>query len=294
MDPSVHMSEPPLPAERISPPGFAMPADACDAHMHVFGSASAYHAQPDARYTLPDATAADYRGTATALGLRRAVLVQPSYYGADNACLLDALDADPAQRRGVVIAADDVGPGELAAWHARGVRGLRLDFFKQRASGSPLARQQDVLLRTCERAARLGWSVDLYIPGATCWQMARSFERLPCPVSIAHMGYLTPMEGITDTQCQEFVALVRGAPVWPKLSGAYRYGPGLGQARAKWLTSALIAAAPDRVLWGSDWPHVMSPPQDGGALLRHALAACDATVAADILVHNPARLYGFD
>jgi predicted TIM-barrel fold metal-dependent hydrolase len=295
MEPFIFESEEPLPTSSLSRTRMPMPLNACDAHMHVFGDADRYPATSGARYTLPPAPVQQYDTTAAVLHLTRAVLVQPSYYGSDNACLLDRLDEQPSRRRGVVIANPRVLWSELAEWDARGVRGMRLDLFKARVEGKTFMEVERLVMSTCDRAARLGWSVDLYVPGATCWQIAPSLRHAACPVTIAHMGYLTQAEGITDQQCEAFISTIQDAPVWPKLSGAYRYGPGEGQVRAQTLMRGLLVAMTDRVLWGSDWPHVMAPAQDSGALLNQALASVDDPLAVQrILVSNPSRLYGFD
>ena len=290
----VFQSVPPYSPEIVTRPTFKIPARGCDAHMHVFGPAEGYPAATGARYTLPQASAQSYARTAAAIGIERAVFVQPSFYGSDNSFLLDQLDLYPDTRRGVVIIGHDTSSTELSAWNARGVRAMRLDFFKARADGSSIRELERNLLCSCDRAAQLGWSVDLYVPGAICWALAPVFEEASCPLTIAHMGLLTPSEGLSDSQCIEFVDMVQKAPVWAKLTGAYRYGPGSGLARAQFLTRALLGAIPSRLLWGSDWPHVMSPAQDSGELLNAALGDAAPSVVADILVHNPARLYGFD
>ena len=172
---------------------------------------------------------------------------------------------------------------------------MRLDLFKARAQQMTADQQISMILKACDLAGRHGWSVDLYVPGRTCLDIAVSLERASCPITVAHMGYLTHAEGITDAECEHFVDVVRESRrIWPKLSGAYRYGPGPGQARAQMLARALLRAAPTRVLWGSDWPHVMAPAQDSGVLLQNAAQhAIEPRDLYAMLVENPATLYGF-
>lgn len=286
-------SEKPIPANDLERPTWTLPAGACDAHMHVFGPPAQYPADVAARYTCPPAQLADYRPVMAALGLQRSVFVQPSFYGTDNSCLLDALAQTP-NTRGVVMIGAGVSLAQLSEWHAVGVRGLRVDLFRLAALGRTLEEIKVEVLSKCELAARLGWSVDLYVSGGIACGLADSFGALPCPVSIAHMGYLG-VDQVSDAQCAAFLDAVENGPVWFKLSGLYRYGPGRGQARAEYLAKQLIARVPQRLLWGSDWPHVMDKPQDAGAILNmlHQHCGGDARLLARILVDNPATLYGW-
>lgn len=285
-------SEKPIPFNGLERPTWTLPAGACDAHMHVFGPSAQYPADVAARYTCPPAPLADYQRVAAGLGLQRSVFVQPSFYGTDNSCLLDALAQTP-NARGVVMVGPGVSLAQLNEWHAIGVRGLRVDLFRLVALGRTLGEIKAEVLAKCELAARFGWSVDLYVPGGVACGLADSFGALPCPVSIAHMGYLS-VDQASDAQCAAFLDAVDSGPVWFKLSGMYRYGPGQGEARAEYLAKQLIARVPQRLLWGSDWPHVMDKPQDAGAFLNALYRYCggDARLLARILVDNPATLYG--
>lgn len=293
MQPEYFPSEMPIPAHALERLAWTLPIGACDAHMHVFGPPARYPADAAARYTCPPASIADYRRVAAALGLQRAVFVQPSFYGTDNLCLLDALAQTP-NTRGVVMIGAGVSSAQLSEWHAVGVRGLRVDLFRLKALGRTLDEIKVEVLAKCELAARLGWSVDLYVPGGIACGLADSFGTLPCPLSIAHMGYLG-VDQVSDAQCAAFLDAVEGGPVWFKLSGLYRYGPGRGQVRAEYLAKQLIARVPQRLLWGSDWPHVMDKPQDSGATLNalHRQCGGDAGLLARILVDNPTTLYGW-
>jgi predicted TIM-barrel fold metal-dependent hydrolase len=293
MQPEYFPSEMPIPANGLERPTWTLPAGACDAHMHVFGPPAQYPAAVAARYTCPPAPLADYRGMASALGLQRAVFVQPSFYGTDNSCLLDALVQMP-NTRGVVMVGAGVSLAQLSEWHAIGVRGLRVDLFRLAALGRTPGEIKVEMFAKCELAARLGWSVDLYVPGGIACGLADAFGTLPCPVSIAHMGYLT-VDQASDAQCAAFLDAVESGRVWLKLSGLYRYGPGRGQARAEHLAKQAVARVPKRLLWGSDWPHVMDKSQDAGAMLNvlHRQCGADARLLARILVDNPATLYGW-
>jgi len=262
--------------------------------MHVFGPADRYPPSGEARYTLPLATGRDYTATALALGLRRAVLVQPSFYEEDNRCLLDALRQPAGDWRGIVMAPLETPLSILRSWHELGVRGLRLDLFKARASGLPESAIHDLLARAGRLAQRLEWSVDLYVPGSLCHDALPVIATMPCPVSIAHMGYVTRDDAEDGVHEEPFVArLAASGNIWVKLTGPYR----LEQAdtgHADRMAAALIDAMPDRLLWGTDWPHVMAPPQDSGALLNRLATWCPtAAVSRRILVDNPCRLYGF-
>lgn len=283
-----------MPADRLERPGFDMPAGACDAHMHLFGSADRYPPSRAARYTLPAATGRDYAETAATLGLHRAVLVQPSFYEEDNRCLLDALRRSGQKWRGIVMAPLETPLSTLRSWHETGVRGLRLDLFRARASGLSGPAIHDLLASAGKLAQRLGWSVDLYTPGSLCRDALPVIARMPCPVSIAHMGYVTSDDADDEPPVEHFIAsLAASGNIWVKLTGPYRLEQA-GTGHAGRMAEALIRAMPDRLLWGTDWPHVMAPPQDSGALLNTLAAWCPAAdLRKRILVDNPRRLYGF-
>jgi len=287
-------STPPLPASRLDRPTFDMPAGACDAHMHLFGPADRYPPSRAARYTLPAASGDDYAATAARLGLDRAVLVQPSFYEEDNRCLIDALRQSEKEWRGIVMAPLDTPLSTLSSWHEAGVRGLRLDLFKTRAAGLSGPATHELLAGAGRVAQRLGWSVDLYTPGSLCRDALPAIARMPCPVSIAHMGYVTRDDAQNEEGLERFVAdLAASGNIWVKLTGPYRLEQG-GTGHADRMAAALIDAMPDRLLWGTDWPHVMAPAQDSGALLNRLASWCpSADVRRRILVDNPCRLYGF-
>ena len=265
--------------------------------MHVFGPSQVYPAAVGARYTLPHAPWMTYQDIAAAVGIERVVLVQPSFYGFDNTYLLDVLrgPSSSISRRGVVMLGDEIPTkAVLRDWEAVGVRGIRLDFFKAIAQGRSHSDLQRMLFAACDIAAALQWSVDLYIPGMASVTLLPSLKSLPCPVTIAHLGFLRPEE-VSDADCGRFIdELCRPtSSAWTKLTGLYRYGDS-GRRRSEWLAQQLIDNATDRVLWGSDWPHVMAEPQDPVGMLNHLEQMCpDIGKRTKILVDNPARLFRF-
>jgi 2-pyrone-4,6-dicarboxylate lactonase len=285
MPPERWISESLRPLESVTAPGFALPRHAVDCHMHVFGPEQKYPASPDARYSLPDGSLAQYQALATRLRLERAVFVQPSYYAADNRCLLDAMAVFGRPCRGVVFLPDKIDAALLAAWHAQGVRGVRLDFFK--AAPSDHARLLDEAVAL---ASGLGWHVEFYAPGQAILALEDKLAALSVDFSVNHLGY---MKDASDADFHRFVALAKTPRCWVKLTGPYRVTA--DTARTDAMARQLISAAPSRLVWGSDWPHVMTNGVDAGALLGRLAVWCpDEKLRAEILVRNPGRLYGFE
>lgn len=292
----VWQSQPPFTAEALTAPNFEMPAAACDAHAHVFGPALPYPCVPDARYSHPPRTdTEDYARVRHRLRTPRAVLVQPSYYRFDNRCLLDALATDSANLRGVAMIDHEGAVPDLADWHRRGVRGLRVDLFREQALGRSLAQMKAALAKLAGLAAAQGWSLDLYAPGTLVAPLVDHLAALPSPVSIAHMGYFHP-----DTdEASLFSAFVERAAsssnLWVKLTGSYRLASPAAQRRVDDMARTLVAALPERLLWGSDWPHVLADPTNTGLLLTRMDVWCTAArLRSRILAENPSRLYWAD
>jgi 2-pyrone-4,6-dicarboxylate lactonase len=181
---------------------------------------------------------------------------------------------------------------DLADWHRRGVRGLRVDLFREQALGRSLVQMRAVLTKLADLTATRSWSLDLYAPGTLVAALLSHLTVLPSPVSIAHMGYFHP----GTEEASLFKAFVECAAsssnLWVKLTGSYRLAPTAEQHGVGEMARALAATLPERLLWGSDWPHVLVDPVDTGLLLaRLALWCGDARVRNRILAENPARLY---
>jgi predicted TIM-barrel fold metal-dependent hydrolase len=274
-------------------PGRALPALACDAHMHVFDARFA----PSLHWKRkpPEAPVATYRQLQQRIGTERTVVVTPSTYATDNACMLDALDQFGASARGVAVVAADVPQAELQRLASRGVCGLRVNFVAPQAWGETTPAMLETLAR---KAADLGWHVQVLAHPAQLLAMEPMLASLPVPLVIDHMGRCDPAQGADGPGARVLRRLLDGGNTWVKLSGIYmRSQNGAPGYRDTFpLGQALVRHAPGRLVWGSDWPHTTEPPGavDDADLVDVLLAWCgnDETVRR-VLVDNPGRLYGF-
>ncbi len=274
----------------VSRPAIAVPAGATDCHHHIYDSR--YPADPLASLPHEDAGIEDYRVLASWLGITRHVIVQPSLYGIDNRCLMQALGAAGASARGVAVIDEAVPKQILAEMHMRGVRGVRINARLPGRVG--LACLQEL----SRKIAEFGWHMQLAVSPDQLLEIAPLCRLLPCEIVFDHMAYLHTFGGTGHPAYGELVGLLQTAKAWVKLSGPY-----IGQAAASsayeeavTLAAALTRAAPDRLLWGTDWPHPTvqgAKPDDSAWLDRLAVIAPDDATRHRILVENPAKLYGF-
>jgi len=279
-------------------PRFPPPPKACDTHAHVFGPAAQFPYAADRSYTPPDAPLAKYLGMLDTVGFARGVLVQGSAHGHDNAAMLDALARQPDRLRGVAVADAMVAPTELRRWHGLGVRGLRFNhFFRGGAlhyrGGVPL----DAASALAPVMAELGWHLQLWIDVKDLPDTIPALKALGLPVVIDHMGRTDAGAGTATPGFQSLLRFVGDGGCWVKVSGAHRLSqraPNYEDARP--FHEALVRANPERLVWGSDWPHprIEGEMPDAGRLfeLFHTWTPDDAT-RRRILVANPAKLYGF-
>jgi predicted TIM-barrel fold metal-dependent hydrolase len=278
------------PSAEVAPATFEMPAGACDTHAHVISESAAYPMVASRIYTPPPAPEANYLAMLAATGCSRGVLVQISVYGTDNRYMLEVLGRHP-NLRGVAVVGPEVSDRELEALHAAGVRGLRINVS---FPGGGLS--FDAMELLARRIAPMGWHMQFLCDGRDLPELYPRMAKLPCPGVIDHMGHMPAALGLQHPAFRAMFELVQGCGWWVKLSGAYRLSEDYdGFKEVTPVAQALIAAAPDRMVWGSDWPHVaMARMPDTGAL-RNLLKdwAPDAAVRNRILVDNPARLYGF-
>ena len=278
----------------VNRPSHALPAWACDSHMHIFDARFA--PSPHWPRTPPVAPVAAYRQLQQRLGTSRTVVVTPSTYGTDNACTLDALDQFGDSARGVAVVAHDVGDAELDRLHARRVRGLRVNFVSPQSWGETTPEMLTTLAR---KVARLpGWHLQVFMHPQQIVAWARVLAALPVPLVIDHLGRIDPAQGPAAEACGALRRLLDGGNTWVKLSGAYMRSTVHGPSYADTLPlgRTLVQAAPERLVWGSDWPHTTEAPgsvNDADLVdLLQAWAGTDAAMDR-ILVDNPVRLYGF-
>ncbi|WP_236599674.1 amidohydrolase family protein [Ramlibacter alkalitolerans] len=274
----------------------AMPPGACDAHLHVFDPRFPELAGPMLTATPQRATAADYRALQERMGTTRAVVVQPRVYGSDNRCTLDAIaQLGAADTRGIAVVQPDVDEATLEALHAGGIRGVRMTLHA--AAGAPT--RIEMLEPLAARIHPFGWHLQLHLQADQIAGHARAIGRLPCPVVFDHLARLPPGRVGLAHPAFDFVrGMLQDGRAWLKLSGPYlntlEGGPGFADTVA--VAQAWVAAAPDRLVWGSDWPHATEqahPPDTLGLCDLLAAWVPDAQLRQRILVDNPAALYGF-
>ena len=286
------VSEPMRSVASLQPPAFAMPPGATDSHMHAFGPAGKYPHVARPHYTLPDGTLEHYETLMPALGLEHFVIVQPSFYGTDNSCLVDCLGRAGGRARGVAMVEENASDGELRRLHDAGIRGLRLDLFKR--SGDRLEDLQAYITAMAQRVAPLGWHLQFYVPGWVVRNLIGFLHGLQIDFVIDHMGYMLEEDGLTEADFSRLLALMTEGRCWIKLSGPYRIAKKRGYAAVEHVARAIVAAGPDRAIWGSDWPHIPEGGRDTGELLNLLTVwAPDEAIRNRILSDNPRRLFGF-
>jgi predicted TIM-barrel fold metal-dependent hydrolase len=280
---------PPHPAPRR--PRLALPPGACDAHCHIFGPAQRFPFAPDRAYTPPDAALEDFERLQAHLGLAHAVFVQASCHGTDNAALLDALQRGGGRYAGVAMVDETFADETIQELHHAGVRGTRVNFVAH-LGGAPDERH---VWRIVDRVAPFGWHLVLHFDARDLPSYAPLLERLPVPFVIDHMARVDASAGLDQEPFRVLLRLLSDPRCWVKISGAERLTAGGAPPYDDVVpfARALIAAAPDRVLWGTDWPHpnVRHMPDDGDLVDLLAEIAPDEPTRHAILVDNPRRLY---
>jgi predicted TIM-barrel fold metal-dependent hydrolase len=275
-------------------PKHALPPGACDAHCHVFGPAAVFPYADDRSYTPPDAPVARLRALHARLGVSRAVIVHASCHGTDNRVTLDAIASSNGAYRGVANVDADISDSALADLHAGGIRGIRYNFVKH-LGGVPDPAVIDTMVR---RIAPLGWHVVLHLDAENLLSHQELLRKISVPFVIDHMGRVRAGDGLGQQPFQLLLQLMRDNPLaWVKICGAERVSVGKRPfTDAVPFAQALIATAPDRLLWGTDWPHPnisQDMPNDGELVDLFYAYTQDAALQRQILVDNPARLYGF-
>ena len=267
-----------------------LPDQACDCHVHIYDPAQGIGAGGEGR-VMPEATLERYREVQARLGLQRAVIVQPNAYGTDNTTTLAAVAALGADACGVAIVTPDTPEEELARLHRGGIRGARCHML-----GTPLLSWADVEALAF-RIAPLGWHVQVQLDGRQLPDHSALLCRLPCPVVIDHIAKFLKPVSLADEAVHVLLRLLETGRHWLKLAAPYEVSRtgGPDYADVSPIAVAAIRAASERMVWASNWPHVgVDVPPDDQALLDLLFRwTGDEAVSRQILVANPAALYGF-
>lgn len=280
--------------------GLSMPALACDCHCHTFGRDGEYPAVALEGYSLPTGSLDSYLAMAAELGLERRVFVQPVMYGGDSSCILDALRRlGPRNSRGIGgIAERPPDETALAEWHALGIRGLRVNYtpYKPYEAGFAKAVLPDVA-RAAALVRELGWMLDIMAPNWLANELLPHLDRMRVTYTLGHFGKHPAKNGIDDPAFRRLLSILRDGDggCWVKLCAAYQISdePGFGDVAP--IAQALYEAAPDRVVWGTDWPHIRHEVHGDAAALLALFGAWfpDDSDKRRILADNPTRLFGF-
>jgi hypothetical protein len=230
------------------------------------------------------------------LGVERAVLVQPSVYGTDNTAMLDAMKAAGPSFRGVAVVAEDISEDELKAMHAAGVRGVRVNIVDV-PNRKPGTLPMESLKKLAQKVKPFGWHMEFLAHVDEFPDLDNMLDGFPVETVYGHLGYMKTDKGIANPGFQALLRLMKAGKAWVKLTGPYRISlQTLPHGDTNAYAHELIKAAPQQVVWGSDWPHVMvkgAMPNDGELCDLLGNWVVDAAVRKQVLVDNPARLYGF-
>ena len=272
------------------PPTLKAPANTCDCHMHIYDSRFPY--VPNAALRPPEATVADYRLLQKRLATARNVVVQPSSYGTDNRCTLDALAQIGPTARAVAVVDTSVSDDELKRLAAAGVRGIRFNLVQKGAT------TVDMLLPLSKRVNELGWHIQIHMLGDQIVEIDELLQRVPCPIVFDHFGRIPGSESVNHPAFRVIRKLIDGGRAWVKLSSAYlntRIG-GPSYSDMAELAVAYVQAAPERMVWGTDWPHPTekeNKPDDARLFDLLAEWVPIDSIRHRLLVENPEALYGF-
>lgn len=282
-----------------STPRFQLPAGAVDAHCHVFGPGAEFPFAPERKYTPCDGGKDDLFALRDHLGVSRNVIVQATCHGADNSAMVDAVQSAGGRARGVATVRPDISEAELRRLDEAGVRGVRFNFLKRLVSSAP----QEDLAEIARKIAPLGWHVVIYFEGEDLEGLEGFFGSLPTPLVVDHMGRPDVTKPVDGPEFSRFLRFVDRNDVWVKVSCPERLsvsGPPALDGEQHAYTDAVpfgrrvVREFPDRVLWGTDWPHpnLKGHMPDDGLLVDYIPQVAVTTEQQQkLLVANPMRLY---
>jgi 2-pyrone-4,6-dicarboxylate lactonase len=269
--------------------------NSCDCHAHVCGPESRYPYAANRLYTPHDALPSGYRRMLDSLGIERGVLVQPSIYAADNRALLDALAQDPVRLRGVAVVPWTISSKELEGLHAAGVRGVRQNIVDLKDGKGVLPLEE---LKTLGRKIKpFGWHVEFLMHVDEFPDLDRQLADFPVDVVFGHLGYVPAAKSSGEPGFKALLRLMKDGKAWVKMTAPYRLtSSAMPYPDTDKFAQALVAAAPERLVWGTDWPHVFiktAMPDDAKLLSLFEHWVPDENLRRRILVDNPAQLYSF-
>ena len=288
----------PLPSR---PPRRPLPPGACDTHAHVFGPFDRFPLLQSLAYAPPLGPFEAHDAMLKAVGLTYGVLVHPAAYAFDHSAMLEALARGGGCLRGIGVAAPDVTDVELTALHSAGVRGLRFTEIARgsnppRAAAIPGRVGFDALVALAPRMRALGWHAVLWAASERIAESADTLLALGLPLVLDHMGYFETARGVDAPDFQAVLRLLRDGRVWAKLSVCRHSSDRIAYADVRPFHDALMAANPERLLWGSDWPFIsldQSAMNAGHLIDMFDSWTTDESLRRQVLVSNPAKLYGF-
>ena len=281
-------------------PRFTPPPHTCDTHFHVWGPPDRFPYADSRRYTPPAAPIEHFWAMASVIGVERGFLLHASAHGFDNAVTLDAVARSDGRLRAVLRATDRYDAATLKQLHAQGVRGMRFNFIERlKTSAESGLFDGERLQKVAAQIAPLRWFIDLHIEAPLVVQNADLLRRVPVPIMIDHFAKVNLAQGVDHPTARTLLDLLGEPNIWIKLSGhPPRVSAGATLAQLTTMAQAMIARAPDRVIWGSDWPHsdVFEPgqmPNDGDLMNMVQGFAPEEATRRKILAENPARLADF-
>lgn len=279
-------------------PSFESPPNACDAHFHVFGTAQQYPYGLDLRYAPPHAPLTEYLQLAAHLGLTRFVFVQPSAYARDNRCMLDAMhEVGVDQCRGIVDVHEDTDIKALQALNLQGVRGVRINVSPIHPHEEGLTQKLEMRVLTLhDKCQDLNWHLDFLLPGWLTLELMPVLSGLKIPFTMAHLGMNLAKDGVNAPGFKALLKLVNEGErnAYVKFTGIYRMSKTQDYLDADPLAKALIAQSADRIIWGSDYPHLSFAQHSSVELFNLLHRWCDNEHQKRlILSSNPQRLFGF-
>ena len=281
--------------ENLSP-AYKAPPGACDTHFHVFGPLDKYPVATRSRYEPPYAPLEEYVELAKKLGIERMVFVQPSAYGTDNTYMLESMQKVGFPCRGIVDIDENAPDALIESLHAQGVRGVRINTSPIAPYDASRPKALEKRVRTLERRTKgLGWVLEFLGPAWLTHAMMPLMRELEMDYILCHIGMFLAKDGPAQPGYAEMIELAKNGRCWLKLTGPYRFAEAPEFAGSKEMVQALTSAVPDRLIWGTDHPHLSFADKVGSVRLYNLLGEWipDAGVRNKVLADNPAKLFGF-